>query len=387
MSQLKSRRINILVTDDEPDIREVLSDGLAVYGFSVRTVGSGRDAVLEALKNRPDAAIMDILMPNMSGMETLGIFKIIEPLRTIPVFMLTALKNREDVVNAMRAGAADYIGKPFDLKDTAERIKRACAKQVPAPAPVFRHLRYEIAENRGALRIAPACDLTLESAGDLSALIQALTPMQPARIELDFGKVPKIEGRSVAPPLVAARDGVGNAGGEVVVGGLDPKKFRPAAIGLIRNIFPAAEAEAAELPPGIKKVAPVSRKDDKILSDVLTKISGFRFDFKKTGDHTILELAGELTADHREKITHAFGVATDMWTSVLVRMDKISKLDARGMTHLVQQVADFKQKTGLHALAVAKNPEIRKAYHAARGNLVAGIFEDKDKALSSLRSG
>lgn len=387
----EAHRLDVLMADDEQDICEVLKDGLAVYGISVRTVGNGREAVLEALRKKPDAVLMDILMPVLRGTDALGLFKIIEPIRTVPVLMLTALKNKQDVINAMLAGAADYIAKPFDLKDTATRIRRVLARFSPAPSPVFHFLHYQALSDGKHFRIRIESDLTPESADDLGYLIRALKPIEPIRIELDFEQVFKIDGNLVSP-MVEIKEAAAKDGGEMVVTNFDPKRYRMASNNLIRNLFKVEEAPAAAQPaaaPAKAKPAPremETEMEDKILADVLTKLSGLRYEFAAKGDYSDLEFHGDLTAENREKVTEAFEVAATGWLPVLIQLDGVGRADGRAMNHLVQKLTDFKQKTGMKVFVIVQNDDVHKALHAARGHLVAGVYENRDKALAALRS-
>lgn len=376
-------KIDVIVADDESDICEVLRDGLPVQGVSVRVAGNGKEAVLEALRHKPDAVLMDILMPHLSGLDAIGLFKIIEPLRAVPVLMLTALKSKEDVVRSMRAGAADYIVKPFDLKDAADRIRRVLAQPRAAPWPIFAKLNYQAASDGAVLRIEMDCDLTPESADDLAVLIRSLQPLQPIRVELDFEKVSAINGRP-AQPLAALRDAVMAAGGEVGVTRFDAGKYQPASAGLIRSIFGADDGERKEKAEKGKNLFATSERDNAVISAALSKISGLRFDFKSKRDYSILDFSGELTIDQREKIDKALNALKETWLPALIRLDGLNRLDAGGMAHFVRRLSDLKQKAGFIFFVVTSNREIQKSYTEARGNLVTGVYEDLAAAINAL---
>ena len=381
-----STPIDVLVADDEPDICEVLRDGLPIHGVSVRFAPNGKEAVLEALKKRPDAVLMDNLMPVLSGIDALGLFKIIEPLRSLPVLMLTALKGKDDVVAAMRAGAADYISKPFDLKDAAARIRRTLARPVSAPFPIFRHLIYTASADGLALRLGIDSDLTAECAEDLAALVRSLSPLQPICIELDLGNVPKI-GERLLSPLVATRDAAGKGGGTMIVTRLDTKKHSASAVGILRKIF---QIESEVAPPDPKRESRKTSLDlgraNKDLSDALYKISGFRYDYSRKNEISFLDFFGNLTADTCEKIDQAFNSVADSHVDTILRLDGLTATDSRGMGRLVEKITTLKNKEGLKVFVVAKAREIQTAFHKARGHLVTGLYEDKDKALSAFRS-
>ncbi|OGH61425.1 MAG: hypothetical protein A3G34_05430 [Candidatus Lindowbacteria bacterium RIFCSPLOWO2_12_FULL_62_27] len=380
--------LNVLVVDDEADVCEVLKDGLKVHGIGVTIARDGKEAVLQALVKAPDAVLMDILMPGLAGLDALGLFKIIEPIRTVPVIMLTALKSKEDILNAMRAGAADYIGKPFDIADTVTRLRRVVARPAPMTFPVFRYLSYRAGSDGRGLRLELEGDFSEDAAEDLEVLIRALLPLQPVRIDLDFEKVPNIGDRLV-PNLVAVRDMAAARGGKVLVANLDPKKYRAAAVSPIRNIFPAVPAppeEPVRSTRASKKVDAVAKDIDEQMSQVLSRLPGLRFDFKLRNELSVLELQGQLTGDTRSEVEKAFQAVTEAHAHVMVVIEKASQFDARGMLHLVEKITDTKNREGLKVYVVCRNQELQVAYRNARGHLVAGIYDDRDKALSSFRA-
>ncbi|MFZ3214469.1 MAG: sigma-54 dependent transcriptional regulator [Candidatus Acidiferrales bacterium] len=104
---------NILVVDDEPSIRKYLQTLLEVDGFAVESVSSGKEA-LERIGagERPDFIVLDVLMPEMDGLETLRQFMQID--RSLSVIMLSCSNEVTTVVEAIRIGALDYLTKPFE---------------------------------------------------------------------------------------------------------------------------------------------------------------------------------------------------------------------------------------------------------------------------------
>jgi len=115
----------ILVIDDDPAIRKVLSLGLERLGYTVRIATNGQEG-LDALKSRscePDCILLDIRMPVLSGREALP--KIRELLPLTPVIMLTAYNDLSTGLDAMRNGAFDYLVKPSRLEQIAETIAKA----------------------------------------------------------------------------------------------------------------------------------------------------------------------------------------------------------------------------------------------------------------------
>jgi two-component system response regulator AtoC len=103
----------ILVVDDEVEVLDMLKVFLSAKGYTVHTAQSGR-AALELVKQvRPHIVLLDIIMPEMSGIDVLKKIKTMDP--TIGVVMATAIKDEDLAKKAMKLGAYDYIAKPFDL--------------------------------------------------------------------------------------------------------------------------------------------------------------------------------------------------------------------------------------------------------------------------------
>lgn len=115
----------ILVVDDESEMRSALSHALTRGGFSVESVASGTDAIVKLKKDPFSLVITDIKMPEMSGMEVLGAVKKNSP--QIPVIVITAYGSIHNAVEAMQAGAADYLLKPFSFETLEVTVKKVLA--------------------------------------------------------------------------------------------------------------------------------------------------------------------------------------------------------------------------------------------------------------------
>ena len=112
----------ILVIDDESEMRSALSHALTRNGFRVESAASGMDALVRIKKDPFSLVITDIKMPEMSGMEVLGAVKKITP--GIPVIVITAYGSIHNAVEAMQAGAADYLLKPFSFETLNATVKK-----------------------------------------------------------------------------------------------------------------------------------------------------------------------------------------------------------------------------------------------------------------------
>ncbi len=126
--------LDVLVVDDEPALREVLSQRLSGWGFAVSTAGDVAEAEAILANARPDLVLSDVVLPGLSGLDLLRRFKQHDP--DLPVVLITAHANVDAAVEAMKAGATDFLTKPIDpatlraLLDTvdADRRQRAAAR-------------------------------------------------------------------------------------------------------------------------------------------------------------------------------------------------------------------------------------------------------------------
>jgi DNA-binding NtrC family response regulator len=112
----------ILIVDDESEMRSALSHALTRSGFSVETAVSGTDALVKIKKDAISLVITDLKMPEMSGMELIGALKKIKP--EIEVIVITAFGSIHNAVEAMQAGAADYLLKPFSFETLEATVKK-----------------------------------------------------------------------------------------------------------------------------------------------------------------------------------------------------------------------------------------------------------------------
>ncbi|WP_285785587.1 response regulator transcription factor [Microbispora sp. NBRC 16548] len=114
------REGRLLVVDDEPDIRELLSASLRYAGFEVITASSGREAVQIAGKMRPDLIVLDVMLPDLDGFAVSN--RLHASGRRVPVLFLTARDANEDKIAGLGRGD-DYVTKPFSLEEVLARIR------------------------------------------------------------------------------------------------------------------------------------------------------------------------------------------------------------------------------------------------------------------------
>ncbi|MHA7264276.1 response regulator transcription factor [Arthrobacter zhaoguopingii] len=131
MAQVKkpTPEAKLLVVDDEPNIRELLSTSLRFAGFDVVAAGNGREALAAAEAHNPDLAVLDVMLPDMDG------FTVTRRLRAagrhFPVVFLTARDDTEDKVTGLTVGGDDYVTKPFSLDEVVARIRAVLRRTQP----------------------------------------------------------------------------------------------------------------------------------------------------------------------------------------------------------------------------------------------------------------
>ena len=127
----------LLVVDDEPTVKELLSATLRFSGFTVSSAENGRQALESFRNDPPDLVLLDIMLPDMDG------FEVIRRLRTlprgggrpgpVPVLFLTARDTTADKINGLRLGGDDYVTKPFDLEELLARIRAILRRTGASP--------------------------------------------------------------------------------------------------------------------------------------------------------------------------------------------------------------------------------------------------------------
>jgi len=113
--------VRVLVVDDEPSLAELLASVLRYEGWNVVTAGSGAEAVRTAREFRPDAVVLDIMLPDFNGLEVMR--RLRAELPQVCVLFLTARDAVEDRVAGITAGGDDYVTKPFSLEEVLARLR------------------------------------------------------------------------------------------------------------------------------------------------------------------------------------------------------------------------------------------------------------------------
>lgn len=128
---MASTKKTILIIEDEPHIVMGLRDSLEFEGFAVKSASKGKDGVVLARSESPDAIILDLMLPDMNG------YAVCEELRRInafvPIIMLTARSQETDKIRGLDAGADDYVTKPFSVNELIARM-RAILRRASRPS-------------------------------------------------------------------------------------------------------------------------------------------------------------------------------------------------------------------------------------------------------------
>src|SRR5438105_12409632 len=145
------RKVSLLVVEDDVNISTGISEYFSSAGYNVKTVEDGLAGIKSALDDRPDAVVLDLMLPKMDGLAVCKELR--EKTNYLPILMLTAKDDVVDKVLGLEMGADDYITKPFSLRELEARIKSvmrrvrvASRTEADADAPII----------RGRLRIDPA---------------------------------------------------------------------------------------------------------------------------------------------------------------------------------------------------------------------------------------
>jgi DNA-binding response OmpR family regulator len=118
--------INILLIDDEIEFVETLAERFELRGYVSKIAGDGESGISMITKEPFDIVILDLMMPGLSGLDTLRQIKDID--KTLPVIMLTGHGSTKDGMEGMRMGAFDFLMKPLDINELLEKIKLALSE-------------------------------------------------------------------------------------------------------------------------------------------------------------------------------------------------------------------------------------------------------------------
>jgi two-component system, OmpR family, KDP operon response regulator KdpE len=141
----------VLVVDDEPQILRALRTSLHAAGYEVVTAGTAADALAVAALKPPEAMIVDLLLPDGTGTEVCREFR---KWSASPVIVLSAVGEERDKIDALDAGADDYVTKPVGIEELLARLRAALRRTVPSAEPLVTVGHLEIDLGKQVLRVA-----------------------------------------------------------------------------------------------------------------------------------------------------------------------------------------------------------------------------------------
>lgn len=121
MRRSDGKPIQVLVVDDEPVLAELVSMALRYEGWDIATAGDGAAAIALARDNPPDVVVLDVMLPDMSGLDVLKALRERQP--GLPLLLLTAKDSVEDRIAGLTAGGDDYVTKPFSIEEVVLRLR------------------------------------------------------------------------------------------------------------------------------------------------------------------------------------------------------------------------------------------------------------------------
>jgi DNA-binding response OmpR family regulator len=168
----------VLIVDDEPTIREMVGLNLRREGIEVFQAATGEEALRMLAEYRPDAMVLDIMMPGMDGFE---VCRRVRDVSTIPILLLSARGEEVDRVVGLEMGADDYLTKPFAMRELVARV-RAMLRRIrmtappPSPGPA--------SANQSRDKIIRAGDIEIDVPRRRATVNQADIPLKPKEFDL-----------------------------------------------------------------------------------------------------------------------------------------------------------------------------------------------------------
>ncbi len=167
----------ILVVDDEPTLRETLAEALEQEGLRVITAADGKEALEQFRAVRPDLMLLDLMLPQVNGIE---VCRIVRRESSLPIIMLTAKDSEIDKVVGLELGADDYVTKPFSLRELMARIRAQLRRLDASPSTS--------GESRGSGEATPSSvqlgAVTVDLSGHQLVRDHAALPLKPKAFEL-----------------------------------------------------------------------------------------------------------------------------------------------------------------------------------------------------------
>jgi DNA-binding response OmpR family regulator len=138
---VETMKTNILVVDDEPDLLELIETNFSAAGFNILSAANGREALHQAKALKPKLILLDVMLPELDGLEVCKLLRRDPATRSIPIVMLTARAAEIDRVLGLELGADDYVTKPFSVRELVLRVKKLIQRQ-PVAAEEAAHIQF-----------------------------------------------------------------------------------------------------------------------------------------------------------------------------------------------------------------------------------------------------
>jgi phosphate regulon transcriptional regulator PhoB len=193
---------DVLVVEDEPDIRNLIVHHLTRDGFRCRAVASGADALHRVKAATPDLVVLDLMLPGMDGLDVCRRLRGDPRSAGVPIIMLTAKADEVDRVLGLEMGADDYVVKPFSPKELVARVRAVLRRTRPAAGQVVRGggITLDAARHRVTVAGAPV-ELTRKEFDLLHALLEGagrvLTREHLLNTVWGYARADEIESRTV----------------------------------------------------------------------------------------------------------------------------------------------------------------------------------------------
>ena len=129
------------MVDDEPDVLDLVTYNLGLAGFQTETAGDGAEALRKARSSAPDLILLDLMLPEMDGLEVCKLLRRDTKTSAIPIIMLTARASEIDRIVGLELGATDYVPKPFSPRELVLRVKRRLEQNTAPQSKTSRCLR------------------------------------------------------------------------------------------------------------------------------------------------------------------------------------------------------------------------------------------------------
>ncbi len=139
MSESKAKKV--LVVDDEVDVTELVAYHLRAKGFLVQTLNNPSASIGTARTFLPDLAILDVMMPDLNGLQICRMLRADPQLKSLPIIFLTAKAEEGDRIQGLELGADDYISKPFSTKELMLRVQSILRRAAEPTVEVVKHLQ------------------------------------------------------------------------------------------------------------------------------------------------------------------------------------------------------------------------------------------------------